>query len=66
MSAPRPIDYLQIEDWGYERTSGVARHIKTALVELEGEGKVKIERKPRQQRNTVVEVATIIFVPTML
>ena len=66
MSAPRPIDYLQIEDWGYERTSGVARHIKSALVELEGEGKVKIERKPRQQRNTVVEGATIMFVPTML
>jgi three-Cys-motif partner protein len=42
----RSIPYLELENWGYERTSGVARHIKVALVELEKEGKVKIDRKP--------------------
>jgi hypothetical protein len=58
----RSIPYLEIENWGYERTSGVARHIKTALIELEKEGKVKIDRKPRQRTNTVTEGAMITFV----
>jgi hypothetical protein len=64
--SPAPNRLFADRGLGYERTSGVARHIKSALVELEGEGKVKIERKPRQQKNTVVEGATIMFVPTML
>jgi len=60
------IEYSVIEDWAYERTAGAARHIKAALVELEGESKVRIERKPRQKKNTVVEGATVEFVSTLL
>jgi three-Cys-motif partner protein len=59
------IEYSEIEDWAYERTSGVARHIKAALIELEAEGKVNIERKPRQLRTTVANGASIHFVPTL-
>ncbi len=59
------IEYSKVEDWAYERTAGVARHIKAALVELEREGKVKIDRKPRQQKTTVVEGAMIEFVPNL-
>lgn len=55
------IEYLELEDWAYERTSGVARQIKKALTDLEQEGKVEITRKPRQQKNTVVEGAMIKF-----
>ena len=61
------IEYMDLEDWAYERTSGVARHIKKALIELEQqEGKLEIERKPRQQTTTVAEGAIIKFVPTLL
>lgn len=60
------IEYSQLEDWAYERTSGVARHIKDALLELEQqEGKVEIDRKPRQQKTSVMPGATIRFVPTL-
>ena len=60
------IEYTQLEDWAYERTAGVARHIKAALVELEAEGKLRIERKPRQRTNTVTEGAVIKFAPTLI
>lgn len=59
------MEYSKIEDWAYERTSGVARNIKAALVELEKEGKVKINRLPGQQKKTVVEGATVEFVLTL-
>ena len=59
------IEYSEIKDWAYETTAGVARHIKGALIDLEKEDKVKIERKPRQQKTTVVEGAMIEFVPTL-
>jgi hypothetical protein len=60
------VEYSRIEDWGYERTSGVARHIKAALIDLEREGIIEIERKPRQKKNTVVEGAIITFVRNLL
>lgn len=60
------VEYSRIEDWGYERTSGVARHIKAALIDLEREDIIKIERKPRQKKNTVVEGAIITFVRNLL
>jgi three-Cys-motif partner protein len=60
------VEYSRIEDWGYERTSGVARHIKAALIDLEREDIIKIERKPKQKKNTVVEGAIITFVRNLL
>ena len=59
------MEYSKIENWAYERTSGVARNIKAALVELEKEGKVKIERKPKQKTNTVVDGAVVEFTPSL-
>ncbi len=66
MSPRSQTEYSQLEDWAYERTAGIARHIKTALIELESEGKVEIERKPRQRKNTVTEGALVKFVATLL
>jgi three-Cys-motif partner protein len=66
MSPRSQIEYSRLEDWAYERTAGVARHIKAALVELESEGKIEIERKPRQRQNTVTEGALLKFVPALL
>ena len=53
------IEYSKVEDWAYDRTSGVERDIKKALVELEGECKVEIQRQPGQQKKTVVKGAKI-------
>ena len=53
------IDYDEIEDWAYTNTTGVAKTIKEALVELEHDGKVIIKRQPGQKRNTVVSGARI-------
>lgn len=58
-------EYSKIEDWAYERTSGVARNIKAALIELEKEGKVRIIRQPGQQKKTVVDGATTEFTPSL-
>jgi three-Cys-motif partner protein len=66
-NAPGPgLEYSVLEDWAYERTAGVARHIKTALVELESEGTVNIQRNPRQKKGTVTNGAVIRFRPTLL
>lgn len=59
------IEYSKVEDWAYDRTSGVERDIKKALVDLEGEGKVEIQRQPGQQKKTVVKGAKIKFMPTL-
>lgn len=64
--APRgKMEYSKVEEWAYERTAGVSRNIKTALVKLEKEGKVKITRETRQHKNTVNEGAILEFVPTL-
>jgi three-Cys-motif partner protein len=53
------LDYDQIEEWAYANTTGVAKTIKEALVELEHDGKVAIQRQPKQRKNTVVSGARI-------
>jgi three-Cys-motif partner protein len=53
------LDYHEIEDWAYANTTGVARTIKEALVELEHDGKVSIKRELGQRDNTVVRGARI-------
>jgi SpoVK/Ycf46/Vps4 family AAA+-type ATPase len=53
------VDYDEIEDWAYAKTTGVAKTIKEALVELEDDGKVSIKRQPGQRKNTVVSSARI-------
>lgn len=53
------VDYDKIEDWAYANTTGVAKTIKEALVELENDGKVVIKRQPGQRKNTVVSGARI-------
>ena len=53
------LDYDQIEEWAYANTTGVAKTIKEALVELEQDGKIAIQRQPRQKKNTVVSGARI-------
>jgi len=59
LKASDPLEYSRLEDWAYEKTAGVARNIKTALIELEKENKVEIQRKPRQKKNTVADGAII-------
>lgn len=51
--------YEEIEDWAYIYTSGVSKSIKIALLELEKEGKVKIDRLAKQKSTTVTEGAKI-------
>jgi hypothetical protein len=53
------LDYDQIEEWAYANTTGVAKTIKEALVELEHDSKVAIQRQPKQRKNTVVSGARI-------
>jgi len=53
------IDYDEIEDWAYANTTGVAKTIKKALVELEHNGKIIIRRQLGQRKNTVVSGARI-------
>ena len=53
------IDYDEIEKWAYANTNGVAKTIKEALVELEHEGKMAIQRQPRQKKSTIVSGAKI-------
>jgi len=58
-SAQVEVDYGALEDWAYANTTGVAKTIKKALVELEHSGKVVIKRQPGQRKNTVVSGARI-------
>jgi hypothetical protein len=58
-NANREVDYDEIADWAYANTTGVAKTIKEALVELEHDGKVSIKRQPGQRNNTVVSGARI-------
>jgi hypothetical protein len=58
-NAKGEVDYGDIEDWAYAKTTGVAKTIKEALVELEHDGKVVIKRQPGQRKNTVVSGARI-------
>ncbi len=55
----KTILYENLENWAYQSTSGIAREIKQALKALENNGKIKIERKPRQKTHTVNNGALI-------
>jgi three-Cys-motif partner protein len=58
-NAKGEVDYDDIENWAYANTTGVAKTIKEALMELEHDGKVIVKRQPGQRRNTVVSGARI-------
>jgi hypothetical protein len=58
-NAKGEVDYDEIEDWAYAKTTGVAKTIKEALVELEHDSKVSIKRQHEQRKNTVVSGARI-------
>jgi len=53
--------YEGLECWAYQATSGIAREIKQTLVSLENEGKIVVERKPRQRTNTVNDGAFVQY-----
>ena len=54
-----PVGYGAIEEWAYATTNGVAATIKAALLELEGSGRITIQRGARQRKSTVTSGATI-------
>ncbi|ODA40137.1 three-Cys-motif partner protein TcmP [Desulfosporosinus sp. BG] len=55
----RPFEYDKIEEWAYVNTNGVSRTIKEALLVLEKENVINIERLPKQRKNTVTSGALI-------
>ena len=57
---PNDVDYNVIEDWAYANTNGIADTIKEALISLEKEKKLKINRKHGQHLNTVTSGARIL------
>jgi three-Cys-motif partner protein len=59
--AQRPVPYQIIEDWAYDATPAISSQIKIALMDLEREGRIKINRGPRQRSTTVTSPATIEF-----
>jgi three-Cys-motif partner protein len=58
---PSTIDYTDIEEWAYANTNGVSKTIKEALLALEKEELIKVERKSGQRITTVTEGAKITF-----
>lgn len=59
---PAKVEYNNVQDWAYANTNGVDKTIKEALIHLEKNKKIKIERLPRQRSNTVTEGAKIQFI----
>jgi three-Cys-motif partner protein len=57
---PNDVEYSVIEDWAYANTNGIAGTIKEALISLEKEKKLKINRKRGQHLNTVTSGARIL------
>jgi len=56
---PRHITFEDVEVWAYLNTNGISKTIKEALLTLELQNQVKIERMPRQRLNTVTSGAKI-------
>jgi len=54
-----PIEYDALEEWAYTHTNGVSRTIKEALLVLEKQGSLIINRLPRQRKTTVTSGSTI-------
>ena len=53
------IRYEVLEEWAYVNTNGISRTIKEALLELEVQKRIFIERQARQRKNTVTNGAVI-------
>jgi three-Cys-motif partner protein len=53
------IRYEVLEEWAYVNTNGTSRTIKEALLELEMQKRISIERQARQRKNTVTTGAII-------
>ncbi len=56
------IVYDDIEEWAYVNTNGIKKTIKEALMRLENEGLIEMQRKPKQRNNTVTKGALIKFI----
>jgi three-Cys-motif partner protein len=53
--------YEKIAEWAYIETNGVKKTIKECLMQLEQQGDITIQRKPRQKSNTVANGAQIKY-----
>ncbi len=53
------IEYIELGDWAYANTNGIDKTIKEALLMLEKEGSVTIQRMTRQKKHTIVKGAII-------
>lgn len=58
---PSKIEYSELEAWAYANTNGIAKTIKEALVDLERNKYIRIERKERQRKTTVAGGALIQY-----
>jgi hypothetical protein len=62
-NTPNSILYEILEEWAYINTNGISSKIKEILCELEKIDKyISIERKPKQQKTTVVKGAKIKYI----
>lgn len=55
----RDVLYENVENWAYEHTAGIRKDIKNALLQLEQEKTIIINRKKLQRKSTVTEGAII-------
>jgi len=55
----KQIEFTNLENWAYANTNGIKKTIQNALIELEKEKIIEIERHPRQRKSTVTEGAII-------
>ncbi len=56
------IFYDDIEKWAYVDTNGIKKTIKEALMQLEREDLIEIQREPKKRNNTVTEGAQIKYI----
>lgn len=55
------VNYEDIEDWAYDKTNGVSKTIKEAILKLSKKGILTINRKAKQRHNTVTAGAKISY-----
>jgi three-Cys-motif partner protein len=61
--SPRPnCEYSTIEKWAYVNTCGCEKTVKDVLIDLEKCERIKIDRRPRQRKNTVTDGALISYI----
>lgn len=56
------ISYDDIEEWAYADTNGIKKTIKEALMQLEQEGLIEIQRELKKSNNTVTKGAQIKYI----